>query len=138
MKLSFTQSEYVVSISAVGSVVKAGEQKELKPQSTEASILEANKSVLSKLKYNFELLEKELRITQDVELNRRETKVFAATMLLAASMQANALGEYDKRPEDHASFSSEPGRSKADYVTRLTQRMEEVSKVLRKLEAATR
>ena len=140
MKLSLTQSEYVISISAVGSVVKAGSQKEsdMKPHSTEAKVLEVNRKVLEKLEYQLAIAEKEHHISRDVDLNRQEAKVYVATMLLAASMQSRALGEYEKRPDDHASFSSEPGRSKADYVARLTQRMEEVNKVLRKLEAATR
>lgn len=135
MKLSLTTTDITAASSSVGSIVKAGTAKEptMKPNSTDLRVLNVNRAILEKLQYAAELMDKEKRIVHDVEFNRVETKVLLATMLLTGKLQHQALEEYEKRPDDHKAFSTEPGRSRADYITRLKSRIEEVNSVMQKI-----
>lgn len=138
MRLSLTRNELVVLSSAVGSVIKAGQAKEkdMKPNSTEAKVLEVNKKLGEKLTYASDIIEKEKRIVQDVDLNRSEAKVLIATLLLVKGMQVKSLEEYEKRPDSHESFKNEDGRRRVDYISRLKQRMEDVDSIMNKVRKA--
>jgi hypothetical protein len=138
MKLQVTQTDLTIGLSAVGSIVKAGtaKEKDMKPNSTDFKVLAVNRSLLEKLQYKSQLMEKEKLLLTELEFNRQEAKVFIASMLMVSQLQAKSLEEYHKRPDDHPSFSSEEGRTRKDYIDRLNKRIEETGKLLDKMRRA--
>lgn len=138
MKLTLDGAGLLACQSAVQSVVKAGTAKEpqMKPNSTDFKVLHVNRSILGKIEYAISMAEKRELNEHELEFNRQEAKVLIATMLLTSQLQANVLAEYEKRPEDHKAFADADGRRKADYVTRLKARINDVNSVLTRLRLA--
>jgi hypothetical protein len=142
MILSLTKMDLTAASISVAAIIKIGEmKKDLKPNSSEFAILQANREIQEKLDYAGNLLNKKEMLgvehpEVDIEFNRPQTKVLIATMVHTAAVQSKVLGEYEKRAENHESFADEPGRRKKDYMVRLNERMNEVNGVISKLRKA--
>jgi hypothetical protein len=135
ISIDLTKGEQEVIIQSLKSVIKAGDARGFKPNTTDFKVLEVNKDILGQILHLQDLSGGKYNIlpTVTAKFNRREMKVLAATMIITAQLQANALKEYETRPEDHKSFSDQDGRRKSDYVTRLQTRMDEVNSILTKV-----
>ncbi len=134
-EIELTRGEQEVIKQALMSVIKAGDAKKPKENTTEYKILEVNKDILGQILHLQDLDGGKYSVQPTIraKYSRRELKVLAATMLITAQLQANTLEEYNKRPADHKSFADTDGRRKADYVGRLETRMAETNSILDKV-----
>lgn len=135
MEVELTKDEQEVIIQSLKSIIKAGDLKNPKENTTDFKVLEVNKDILGQIYHLQDIEGGKYAILPTIKpkFTRREMKVLAATMIVAAQLQANTLAEYEKRPSDHKSFSDQEGRRKEDYVSRLTARMTNVNSILTKV-----
>lgn len=137
--LKLTRVDLKIAAMSVASFLKAAAPtlQTLKVNSLEWKVFAANTDIKAKLEMGDKLYDLNPdRENVELVLDRNQVKVLMATLLHTSQIQSKVLAEYAERPEDHPSFANEDGRRKSDYVSRLTQRTEEVKHVLGLLKGA--
>lgn len=134
MKLNLTKKEVTLAIGIIDRIVMAGKKKNLKENSTDIAVLNLNEEILQKLIYAYSFDQHSDEAFLD--LNRRQAKVFIASMMFSLTLCEKAKNQYAEIPSTDERFSNEPGRKKEDYIMKAEDKIKDASSILTKIRRA--